>query len=165
MVPNVNFLPARSIGYDANPMSTPSPALVNLARQLVAGERESVGSPHRDVDQAVRACERLRLPLTRLAGAAGFSSLLSRALALAKRQVPSLEGLRVEPDGSLAGFNETRQELPPAEGAPQGGVLLLAELLGLLVSLIGEPLTFSLVREAWPDRSLGSMTPSAEEKR
>ena len=59
-----------------------------------------VESSNDDADQVVRACEKLRVPLTRLAGTTGFSSLLSRALALAMRQAPSLERLRVEADGS-----------------------------------------------------------------
>ena len=135
-------------------MSTTPPAIQNLARQLLAGELARVESSHGDADQAVLACEKLRVPLTKLIGAAGFSSLLSRALALAKRQAPSLEGLRVGSDGLLTGFNEVRQDSGAAEAARDWGVVLVAELLGLLVTLIGQPLTLSLVREAWPDASL-----------
>ena len=43
--------------------------------------------------------------------------------------------------------------------AGQGAEVLVAELLGLLVTLIGETLTLSLVREAWPDASIEAKAP------
>ena len=143
-------------------MSAPPPAIQNLARQLV-GAPEGGESSQGDAGQAVRACEKLRAPLAKLIGAAGFASLLSRALALAKRQAPSLEGLRVEADGLLAGSNEVPQDSDALEGARHGGVVLVAELLGLLVTFIGEPLTLSLVREAWPDALVETTALSNEE--
>jgi hypothetical protein len=62
----------------------------------------------------VRVCERLRKPLARLAGVAGFRSLLSRAVALARAEIPSLVGVQVRADvwpaGDAAGSNTI--ELP-----------------------------------------------------
>lgn len=107
----------------------------------------------------MRACDKLRIPVTRLAGAAGFSSLLSRALMMAKRQVPELAGLRVSADGSLEGFQEISRNRNAVEAVRHQGAALLAELLGLLVTLIGESLTLSLVSEAWPDLALEALTP------
>jgi hypothetical protein len=143
-------------------MSTIPPAIQNLARQLVAGAPEGGEPSQGDVERAVQACDKLRMTLTKLIGAAGFSSLLSRALALATRQAPSLVGLRVEADGSLTGFNEVQQDSNAAEAGRQGGVVLVAELLGLLVTFIGQPMTLSLVRKAWPDESVEIMTLSTE---
>src|SRR5688500_4805561 len=97
------------------PMSAIPPAIQSLARQLVASELARASSSHGDADQAVRACEKLCVPLTKLIGAAGFASLLSRALALAKRQAPSLEGLRVNTDGALEGCNEIQSDSGAAE--------------------------------------------------
>jgi hypothetical protein len=144
-------------------MSTTPPAIQKLARQLLAAKPAS-GGPSGDAAQIVRTCEKLRAPLAKFAGAAGFASLLSRALALAKRQAPSLEGLWVLADGTLMGFKEIPQDLPDAEATRQGGVILVTELLGLLVIFIGEPLTLSLVREAWPHASIETLTPKIEEK-
>ena len=144
-------------------MSTASPAIQNLARQLLAGEAARSDAPHGDVDQAVRACEKLRVPLTKLAGAAGFSSLLSRALALASRQAPSLQRLRVEPGGLLAKVDENSPELDEEQSLHTGEVLV-AELLRLLIALIGQALTLTLVREAWPDVPVETMLPRTEEK-
>ena len=144
-------------------MSTTPPAIQNLARRLLASEPARVGSSHGDADQAVLACERLRVPLTKLVGTAAFASLLTRALALASRQAPSLQGLRVGADGLLTGFNEVQQDSGTVEPARDWGAVLVTELLGLLVTLIGQPLTLNLVREAWPDASLETLTLSDEE--
>jgi len=143
-------------------MSTTSPAMLSLARRLLAGEPAGVESSRGQADQAVRACEKMRVPLTKLIGAAGFASLMSRALALAKRQAPSLEGLRVEADGTLSGLNDPQPDSGAPDAAQHTGPILLAELLGLLVTFIGQPLTLGLLREAWPDASLETMTPGTE---
>jgi len=129
---------------------------------LVAGVSAQADSSGRDAIQVVRACERLRIPLIRLAGTGGFSSLLCRALAMAQRQVPGLAGLRVGADGSLEGFEEISRDEDAAEAARRGGVVLLAELLGLLFVLIGEPLTLILVSEIWPEVSLETIAPHSD---
>jgi len=144
-------------------MSTPPQAIQNLARQILAGEPARVESSNDGTNQAVRASEKLRMPLTRLAGTAGFSSLLSRALVLARRQAPALERLRVEADGSLAGFDEVQQDSASAEAVRREELILVTELLSLLITFIGQPLTLRLVREAWPDASTKIMTLSTEE--
>jgi hypothetical protein len=94
--------------------------------------------------------EKLRRPLVTLAGIAGFRSLLARALTLAKSQAPGLSTVQIEPDGSLAGFSELGNQAQVAEA----GVMLIAELLGLLITFIGESLMLTLVRKAWPDLPL-----------
>ena len=126
-------------------MKTTTPAIENLARRLIALEAARDPSDGL-VGAAVPACEKLRVPLARLVGVAGFRSLLSRALAMAKAEVPSLETLQVRPDGSLEDLDEV--------GRPQdaeAGAVVLAQLLGLLVTFIGEPLMLRLVSDAWPD--------------
>lgn len=134
-----------------------------LALQLLASERTGVAAPEREIDLAVRACGKLGVPLMKLSGSAGFSSLLSRAVALAKRKAPALAGLGVEADGSLAGVNEIQKGSESAEAAQHAGVILVAELLGLLVTLIGEALTLRLVRDAWPQACPETVTRTAEE--
>ena len=89
--------------------------------------------------------EKLRRPLATLTGIAGFRSLLARALTLAKAQAPALNIVRIEPDGSLTGFGNDEAQIVEAS------VMLIAELLGLLVTFIGEHLMLTLVRDAWPD--------------
>ena len=130
-------------------MNTAMPAIQNLARRLIALEatRDPSDGP---VGAAVRACEKLRGPLARLAGVAGVRSLVARALALATAEVPWLESVRVRPDGSLEGV-EAAGPQHGAVPAGDGGAAVVGHLLGLLVTFIGEPLTRQLVRDAWPD--------------
>jgi hypothetical protein len=125
-------------------MNTTTPVIEALAQRLIA--LESAGEPSAmQFAAAVRTCDRLRVTLARLVGADGFCSLMSRALALAKREVPSLEAARVLPDGSLVGLDGVRRDA-------DAGVIVVARLLGLLVTFIGESLTLGIVRDAWPDQ-------------
>ena len=122
-----------------------TPTIQDLARRLIAIEAArdpSVGP----VDAAVRACATLQVPLARLVGVAGFRSLLSRALAMAKADVPSLDAVQVRPDGSLEGWEGIKRTQDA-----ESGIVIVAQLLGLLVTFIGGPLTLRLTRYAWPD--------------
>jgi hypothetical protein len=96
-------------------------------------------------------------------GVAGFRSLFSRALTLAKAEVPWLNAVKVRADGSLEGLGarNTKQERDEAERA---GVVLLAQLLGLLDTFIGEALMLRLVRDTWPDLPFGMMGSETEEE-
>ena len=139
-------------------MTPVSPAIRELARQLLAVEAAHANGDDTPVDAAVRVCQKLQVPLSRLTGPVGFSSLFSRALALAKTEVPLLGGTQVRPDGSLAGFDAI--EHGQAAGAfEKGRVALVAHLLGLLATFIGEPLTPRLACDAWPDASIDGTDP------
>jgi hypothetical protein len=87
----------------------------------------------------------------RLAGADGFTALLRRALALAGVELPSLHGITEKADGSMEGLEELAAD-SRIDGI-DAAVAITTHLLGLLVTLVGEPLTMRLVREAWPDAS------------
>ena len=99
---------------------------------------------------AFQVCEKLREPLCVLAGNAGYRSLLSRALVLARRRSPWLEGVKCGPDGALTFSAESPVSFDSDEAA-RAGAILVAELLGLLSTLIGDALTLRLVRNVWPD--------------
>jgi hypothetical protein len=71
-------------------------------------------------------------------------------LTLAKVDVPLLNMVQVGADGSLEGFDAIEQSQEP-EAARRAGVGLVAHLLELLVTFIGEPLTLRLVADKWPD--------------
>ncbi len=144
-------------------MSTASPENQELARRLLAFEAAHDNSSTAGVDVAARVIEELRLRLIRLAGVDGFRSLLSRALTLAKAEVPSLNMVQVRADGSVEGFDgiEGSQE---AGAAGQAGIVLVAHLLELLVTFIGAPLTLRLVRDKWPDASMDGAGLRTEEK-
>ncbi len=133
-------------------METPSPSIRALARRLVAVEAARKHPTDEHLPEAVRVCEKLRISLTRLAGPEGFTSLLRRALALARAEIPSLQAVKLKPDGSLEGLEALAGDATGGEA--EAAVALTAQLLGLLVTFIGEPLTLRLVREAWPDDAL-----------
>src|SRR5471030_480785 len=124
----------------------------DLARRLLAVEAASKSAPDAHAHEAVRVCEKLRISLTRFAGADGFTSLLRRALALARADVPSLQTVKLKPDGSLQGCEVLAVDA--TNGGPEAAVAITAHLLGLLVIFIGKPSTLRLLREAWPDTSL-----------
>jgi hypothetical protein len=143
-------------------MNTVTPAIQSLARRLIATE---VARDPSDglVGAAVRACEKLRVPLGKLAGVAGFRSLMTRAMALATREVPWLDSVQVRADGSLEEFDAARSQQGAAQGG-EAGAVVVAQLLGLLVTFIGEPLTLRLVRDAWPDASVSEMHAESVER-
>jgi hypothetical protein len=132
-------------------MDKPSPSTRDLARRLLATEAASQSAADPRVHEAVRVCKKLRVSLTRFAGADGFTALLRRALVLARAEVPALHGITEKADGSLEGLEEIAADAPNV--ALDAAVAITAHLLGLLVTFIGEPLTMRLVREAWPDAS------------
>lgn len=151
---------AVTIGAGNTPMSKASPEMQELARRLVALEAVRDDAPASRAGAAMRVIEELRLRLIRLVGIHGFHTLLSRALALARTEVPVLETVRINADGFVEGRDETEPGREATVGATatategQGGTVLVAHLLELLVTFIGESLTLHLVRDAWPEASL-----------
>lgn len=149
--------PVRSdLVREAHAMSTAPAAIRNFARRLVALEVPRDELPAAGGPGAVRVCEKLRVPLIRLVGVAGFRSLMSRAAAVAKAEVPALAAVEVHADGTLAGLDGLQHD--PDDGAGgEAGIIIVAQLLNLLVTFIGEPLTLHLVRDAWPGASFPAM--------
>ncbi|HEX7406420.1 MAG TPA: hypothetical protein VF515_02100 [Candidatus Binatia bacterium] len=125
----------------------------DLVRRLRAVS-QTASDPH--VHEAAVVIEKLRISLTRFAGADGFASLLRRALMLASADVPSLQSVKVGADGRLEGIEQLAAETGTgaARAGGEAAVAVAAHLLELLVTFIGEPLTLRLAREAWADTSL-----------
>jgi hypothetical protein len=143
-------------------MRSATPRLRNLARRLLALEASS-GTRQRGVGAAAfGVCENLRRPLSTLAGTAGFRSLLSRALALAGDEIPWLKIVRVNAQGSLEGLDAV--QLPDAEIA-EGEAVLVAHLIGLLATFVGETMTLQLLQQAWPEASLRGLNSEPENGR
>ncbi len=125
-------------------MNRTTPALRTAAERLLALEAASRGADK--LATAVRVSERLRRLLGALLGAAGFQALLARAVTLAKAEQPALHTLRVQADGSLKGLDEL--------SGHDGAIVLVAHILGLLVTFVGEALTVRLMNDAWPKARL-----------
>lgn len=124
-----------------------------LAQTLIAQEALLEQNSEAGLGSALRAIEKLRQPLSKLAGTEGFRSLLKRALTLATAYTLSLSSLRIEADGSV----QVAEAVPPsqtANEASRGEAALLTELIGLLIAFIGESLTLQLLRVVWPSVTL-----------
>jgi hypothetical protein len=121
-----------------------------MARRLLAYEAVAGETSVSTESASLRVYEKLRRPLCALAGIAGFRSLASRALTLARAEVPNLSAVQVTADGSLQGLGELSPQSDTDHAEP-GGAILIAQLLGLLRTFIGEALTLRLVQDMWPD--------------
>ena len=132
-------------------MSKVSADNLALARQLFLLESQQASGTQTGSVGLMRVCEKFRQPLSKLTGPAGYASLLSRALALAKAEYPPLLLLVVGAEGVLDGFEQLPQDLPGPDLDKQEnpGIVLVAHLLCLLITFIGESLTMALLTEAW----------------
>ncbi len=126
------------------------PESQHLAQRLLTYEAVAGENSEPAESAAFRVCAKLRRPLITLAGVAGFRSLLSRALTLARAEAPSLSAVQVAADGSLRGLDELEPQIDK-EKARDDGAILIAQLLGLLLTFIGEGLTLRLVQDVWPE--------------
>jgi hypothetical protein len=120
------------------------PQTRDLAQRLLADENAAGKTSEPTEFAAFRVCERLRQAIITLVGVAGFRPLLSRALTLAKAEAPSLSAVQVSADGSLQGLDELRSQVD-ADGTREAGIILITQLLGLLVRVVGEAVTLQLV--------------------
>ena len=118
----------------------------DLARSLVASEAVANTTSLRTEPASVRVYERLRRQLGAPVGADGFQSLASRALALARSESPQLKAVQVMANGGLRGLGEVEAQTNPDEHG-EVGIILIAELLGLFLTLLGETTTLRLIED------------------
>jgi hypothetical protein len=134
---------------------TPVPEMRDLAQWLLARESNAGDASAKAGSATMRVYEKLRQSLGELAGVAGFRSLASRALTLARTEVPGLNAMQVEADGNLKAMSAIDPAINTDEDpVHDGGVILISRLLGLLLLFFGEALTMNLVRDVWPDADL-----------
>ncbi|HEU0076069.1 MAG TPA: hypothetical protein VFQ76_00365 [Longimicrobiaceae bacterium] len=129
-------------------MRQPSPALSELARQLLRHEAGGSPEPQAMAAAVERACEKLSGEMENLVGPGGAVALVRRARTLAKREFVDAGS------GSAA---------PGPGQAEAESAAVLAHLVGLLVGLLGEELGLRPVRKIWPDVASGEGTPSSTE--
>jgi hypothetical protein len=125
-----------------------------LANRLVAFEAAFTSITKGDEHATCRVFEKLRRPLVILTGTAGFSSLLLRALTLAKREAPALSVVEIKANGSMEGLESA---------ATEATSVLVAYLLSLLITFIGETLTMRLLHDVWPNLPSPALTPLEKE--
>jgi len=120
----------------------------NFAERLIAYETGNKDAPKATEPALFRIGEKLRSHLVVIVGRGGFGALVARALALGAAEVPWLRVVEVKADGFLKERDELKTVTP--EEMAQGGVVLVAELLGLLAAFIGEDLTLRITHGVWP---------------
>jgi hypothetical protein len=138
-------------------MESSSKSMRDLAGRLLTAEAADVPASEPYIHEAVRVCGKLQISLVRFAGPDGFHSLMRRALALARRDFPAVSNITVNTDGSLVGLEKLSSE-PQNSGnlsverdvQSEAAIAIIAHLLGLLSTFVGESITLSLVRDAWP---------------
>jgi hypothetical protein len=137
-------------------MPETSPAARVLARRVLRHEAGGRAEPAALAEAAERADARLRGRLASLIGPTGYTALVARAVYLAQAEVPALErvtvdALATEAEGGLHGVREFAWATGDAGAAEAGLSAILAHVIGLLVTFIGEDLALRLIRDAWPE--------------
>jgi hypothetical protein len=133
-------------------MKPENPKLNKLALRLFEHEATKSGNSDDPAKAIESCCQRLHDRLDRLIGAGGFRALLYRALYLAKKKYAWLEGVGIE-DYPGCEFKDLREAVKGKESPTvnEACTLILANVIWLLVTFIGEDITFGLIEEAWPD--------------
>jgi len=132
------------------------PAARVVAWRILLHEAGGHVEPAALTEAAERADARLRARLADLIGLTGYTTLVARAVRLAQADVPALEGVTVaagepEAEGRLRGVPEFTRASGDAAAIEAGLSAILAHVIGLLITFIGEDLALRLVHEAWPD--------------
>jgi len=137
-------------------MMTP-PNMRAMSRYLLAYEAVACSVTEPVESTTLRVYEKLRQSIGSIAGVAAFQCLAFRALTQAKSESSGLWAAQVEEDGSLQGLGEFKPQTAESElrsnidQTSEGGAILISRLLELLLLFLGEALTFSLLRNAWPN--------------
>ena len=118
----------------------------DLARSLIASEADASTTSLHTEPATVRVYEKLRRQLGAPVGVDGFQALASRALALAKSQSPRLSAVQVTANGGLRGLGEVESQTDAEEGG-EAGIILIAQLLGLFLTFLGEATTLRLIED------------------
>jgi hypothetical protein len=125
---------------------SPAQKTRDLAHSLVACEADASTTSLHAEPATVRVYERLRLQLGAPVGTDGFQALASRALALAKLESPRLSAVQVTENGGLRGLGEVESQTDSDENG-EAGIILIAHLLGLFLTFLGEATTLRLIED------------------
>ena len=138
----------------------------DLAAWLLAQEMGNDSTPGSVYEAAERVCQEMGRRLTELVTAEGYRALLARAVHLARPEFPFLRPITSgsATDSCLAALRTPPDDLDPAmsHGAYTA---VLGGVIALVTTFIGEELALRVVRDAWPDASLGDRGPRLEEAR
>ncbi len=134
-----------------------NPKTREIAERLLAYEAAAQHSSEVSGPAASRVCQKLGHPLSRLIGTDGSRAILARALALARREAEVLNSVKVTDKGVLEGLTGETEQV---------SAVLVANVIELLLTFLGEPLTLKLVHDVWPEKidSMHSVKGSKHER-
>jgi len=145
---------------------TTLPEMRDLARRLLHHEAGAGNTSEPAESTTFHVYEKLRRNLSLVVGVAAFQALASRALTVARSEVPGLGAVQVAADGRLQRVNRIESSMETdGEWVEEEGVIFISSLLGLLQLFLGEPLTTNLVLNVWPDVEVDNDNRRAGEKR
>jgi len=130
------------------------------ARSLVAYEAEHDAIAGQPEPVSARVYEHLRHRLCSFAGVGAFQTLAFRALTLARSKSPGLSAVQVTTLGCLRGLSEVESHADKGQDG-ECGVLLIAQLLELVVTFLGEATTFCLIEDLCLRVDIGMETSTA----
>lgn len=119
-----------------------SPTTLDLAERLLVYEAVLDRTRQAELYETCPVCEKLRRSLGTLVGPDAYHSLITRALRIAKREAPALNAVQIKADGSIEGL---------IGEATKASNVLVAHLIELMATFIGEPVTLWLLNDIWPN--------------
>jgi hypothetical protein len=131
-------------------MEQHTPTTNELALLLFTDERSGDADAEELPNAVQRTFEKLGLHLSQRLGSGGYHALLKRAVTLAAADFPWLAAVQVTEGGDLTGFGPASEAWGAAEAA-EGGMAVLARLIGLLDAFIGRTLCLRVLHTVWPD--------------
>jgi len=141
-----------------------NPNMLKLAKRLVLSETKDASSYQSEIEAGFTVCEKLRQELVTLSGVSGVCALLNRTLQiLDKEDVIRLGIVKIRLDGSFERAEVVRGP-SDKEASERDPDILPAQLLDLLVTLIGETLAVQIVGTVWPEVELADMIQDVGQK-
>ena len=125
----------------------PPPTISDWARKLIASEVDAESTTAQTEFATLRVYEKLRQQFRAPVGVDAFQALASRALSLTKLRFPTLSGVNVTADGGLLGLAEVEAPLNLGQDS-EVGIILIAQMLRLFLTLLGEAATVRLIEDA-----------------
>ena len=122
-----------------------------LARRVLARHAATAGDATAVAAAASRAYDDLAQVLAPVIGDVGVAAMTDRALHLAARQYRWLPAR--DPGSADTPYTQVVDALKRQDSteAAAAAAAVLATILGLLATFLGEPLAARLVQQAWPD--------------
>ncbi|HEX5417092.1 MAG TPA: hypothetical protein VFZ25_15620, partial [Chloroflexota bacterium] len=138
-----------------------------LARRLLAAEGDGNASPADLAASTVRVLNRFAPVLDSLIEPIGYEALLRRALHLTRTEWPFLLGVRVRVNAEgvhLPGLVESVRDQDPTT-VRDGLVAIVANLIWLLVTFVGEAICAWLIQRAFGEAPPGPGDAGSKGKR